>query len=148
MKKSVRAAIAIVLAASTAASAQMNKCRQPNGKIVFTDQPCAEGTQIDKPAPAPAPARAPEAPSDARYQLTEADRARIKALEAIVDARENNAEQRTAAQLEIFSIRRGAEVKLTAQDKVTREALVKALATDDKARRAEMLVKLRSFYDR
>lgn len=146
MKKSIRVAVAIAFAASTAASAQMNKCRQPNGKIVFTDQPCAEGTQIDKPPPPPAPP--PEAPSDGRYQLTGADRERIKVLEAIVDAKENNAEQRTAAQLEIFSIRRGAEVKLTAQDKVTREALVKALATDDKARRAEMLVKLRSFYDR
>ena len=150
MKSWIHAAAgaALALAASTAAADEMFKCKRADGKIIFTDRPCEAGTvDLNKAAAAAAPAPAKPA-AGGRYELTDADRERIKVLEAIMEKKASNAEQKTAAQLEIFNIRRGAEVTLTPEQRAKRDALTAALASTDAARRAETLGQLRTFYDR
>ena len=140
----IRASVVIASCACAVASAEMFKCRTPDGKTVFSDTRCEDAIQMDKPA-ASAPA---EAAPGARYELTSADRERIRALDAVVDKPGSNSEQKTAAQLEISNIRRGAEETLTREQRKRREALTAELANGDPKKRAQTLGQLRTFYDR
>jgi hypothetical protein len=141
----IRVSAALALCACTGSSAEMFKCKGPDGKIVYSDSRCEDASQIGKPAASSTPAKA--APG-ARYELTSTDGERIRALEAIVDKPGTNSEQKTAAQLEISNIRRGLESSLTRAQRERREALTAGLANADPKQRAQTLGQLRTFYDR
>ena len=141
----IRAWAVLALCAGTGASAEMFKCKGPDGKIVYSDSRCEDASQIDKPAASSTPAKA--APG-ARYELTSTDGERIRALEAIVDKPGTNSEQKTAAQLEISNVRRGAEGLLSREQRERRDALTAGLTDADPKKRAQTLGQLRTFYDR
>ena len=131
----------IPLLLSTAAVAEMFKCKGADGKTVFSDTRC-EGA-------APPPPAAPKKPAaGGRYELTSADQERIKVLEALVIAKDSSSELKTGAQLEVSNIRRGAESTLSADERKRREALMADLASADPKKRTEALRMLRTFYDR
>jgi len=122
-----------------AALAQPFKCTGPDGKVVYSD------TRCEGPAPAPPAAAGVKARG---YELTSADRDRIRTLEAAVDRAGAYAEQRTAAQLEIQNIRRGADARLSAAERERREMLSAELSNADGKKRAQALRDLRDIYSR
>jgi hypothetical protein len=128
-----------VLLGSTQALAQPFKCTGADGKIVYSDVRC-EG-----PA-AKAPAAAAEAKPGGRYELKEEDLNRIKALEALVVKEGAFSEQKTAAQLEIQNIRRGADARLTSAEREKRDAFAAELASSDVKKRTAALRELREIY--
>ena len=132
--------IAIAALAASTASAEMFKCKGPDGKTVFSD------TRCENEAPKP-PAAAPKDTSG-RYQLTDEDKARIKVLEGVVDKKGTNSEQKSAAQWEMGNIRMGADVRLTKEERDKRDALTAQLATADQKKRTELLGQLRVYYDK
>ena len=133
-------ALIVFLAAivPAAALAQPYKCVGRDGKVTFSQERC----EADRPKVAEDFA---EGEKDVRG-LTAADRARIKALEAITVDKVANNEQKTAALLEAGNIRRGLESQLSAEDKAKREALTNALANKDPEKRAAALRELRTLY--
>jgi hypothetical protein len=132
------AAMAVFLSASEA-NAQPFKCTGPDGKIVYSDSRC-EG-----PA-AKAPAAAPAAKPGSRYELNDADRNRIRMLEAIVVREGSYSEQKTGAQLEIQNIRRGADARLSNAEREKRDALAADLSNADAKKRTQALRDLREIY--
>ena len=76
------------------------------------------------------------------YQLTGADRERIRELEMVSTSAGAYAEQKTAAQLQISRIRSGADAKLTSAERSRREALTTDLVSTDKDKRARALREL------
>ena len=86
--------------------------------------------------------QAPEPP----YQLTGADREKIRELELSANSLGAHAEQREAAQMQIARIRRGAEAKMSASDRSHRDALVTDLASADAAKRRRAIGELRASY--
>ena len=140
----IRVSLVLALCVATGASAEMFKCKAPDGKTVYSDTRCEDASQIDKPATSSAPAKA--APGG-RYELTDSDRERIRALEAGAANPGANSEQKTAAQLEVSNIRRGLESFLTREQRERREALTAGLANAD-PKRAQTLGELRTFYER
>ena len=119
------------------ASAQMFKCPGPDGKIVFSDVRCEGPT---------AAAKVEKADPSGRHQLTDADKDRIKELEAAQKVPKVNDEQRTAASLEISSIRIGQEARLTQDQRKQRDALVAQLGSADAKKRKDALNALRTLY--
>jgi hypothetical protein len=140
-KRPVLLAVAMgALLCSTLAPAEMFKCTGPDGKIVFSDTRC-EG-------PAATPSAAPGAAKSRNYELTSADRDRIRVLEAMGSKAGAYSEQKTAAQLEIQNIRRGAEARLSTAERERREALSAELSSDDPKKRNKALGDLREIYSR
>ena len=137
----IQAAGMLAIWLCTGAYAELYKCKGPDGKIVFSDTPCGDDTQVAKPVAAPA-----KSAPGGRYELTDSDRERIRTLEST--AASANSEQRTAAQLEISNTRRGLESSLTNELRTRREALTAGLANADPKKRAQTLGELRTFYDR
>jgi hypothetical protein len=141
----IRAWAVLALCVGTGASAEMFKCKAPDGKIVYSDTRCeGDASTENRPPPAPAPAKGPSQ----RYELTDADRERIRVLEATAVDPRSNSEQKTAAQLEVSNIRRGLESSLTREQRERRETLRAGLASADPKQRAQILGQLRTFYDR
>jgi hypothetical protein len=140
----IRVAAALALLVCTGAAAEMFKCKGPDGKTVYSDTRCDDSTPVAKPAAA----SAKSASASQRYELTDADRERIRALEAIVDKPGTNSEQKTAGQLEISNIRRGLESSLTREQRERRDVLTAGLANADPKKRTQALGELRTFYDR
>lgn len=140
-KRRVLLAVAMgALVGSTGASAQPFKCTGPDGKTVYSDTRC-EG-------PAATPSAVPGAAKSRNYELTSADRDRIRALEAMGSQAGAYSEQKTAAQLEIQNIRRGAEARLSAAERERREALTAELSSADAKKRNKALGDLREIYSR
>jgi hypothetical protein len=134
------AALCVALAsAAPAAWAEMYKCNGPNGRPIFTDQPC------DNLLPPPGKKEAADPEKAAKGPSAE-DQARLKALDAITDDPKSNNEQKTAAQLEAGNIRRNLEGELTKADKDRRAALTRKLADPDRQKRAAALRELRTLY--
>ncbi len=144
----IRAWAVLALCVGTGASAEMFKCKGADGKTAYSDKRCEDGTQVDKPATTPSAAPAKSVSGSQRYELADSDRERIRALEASVDKPGTNSEQKTAAQLEISNIRRGAETLLTREQRERRDALTAQLSNSDPKKRAQTLGQLRTFYDR
>jgi len=132
-------AVAMALTATTA-GAEIFKCKGPDGKTIMSDTRCENE--------APKPVVAPPKDTSGRYQLTDADKARVKELEVIVDAKTSNSEQKSAAQWEMGNIRMGADARMTPEDRAKREALVKELAVADQKKRNEIIVKIREVYNK
>jgi hypothetical protein len=138
-KQQLILAVSMVVAASTA-GAEIFKCKGPDGKTVISDTRCENE--------APKPAAAAPKDTSGRYQLTDADKARVKSLETLVDSKAANSEQKSAAQWEMSNIRMGADARLTPEDRAKREALVSQLAGADQKKRTELLGQIRTFYDK
>jgi hypothetical protein len=132
------AAIAALLCAAHV-QGQPFKCTGPDGKIVYGDSRC-EG-----PA-AKAPGAGEAAKPGSRYELTDADRDRIKSLEAMVAKEGAFSEQKTAAQLQIQNIRRGADARLSTAEREKREALSPDLGSSDPMKRTSALRDIREMY--
>jgi hypothetical protein len=181
------AALAAALACS-AASAQLYKCTDANGKTVFSDSKCDAAAAPIKVTPmgttpsereksmaeeaakkaedakkaaerkqlvddiASETARrvggtgAPPAAAAQPYEMTTADRERIRELEMQASSQGANAEQKRAAQMQIARIRRGADARMSSSDRAERDALMTDLHSTDKAKRTRAMNELQSRY--
>lgn len=99
-----------------------------------------------QPAAPAAPATAARGP--ALYQLTDADRERIRSLEMDVNRIGASPEQKRAAQMEINYIRSGGDAKLSSDDRARRDSLKADLSSADAKKRQSAVSGLRSIYDR
>jgi hypothetical protein len=89
---------------------------------------------------------APAAPAAKAYELTGADRERIRELEMQSGSAGASTEQKRAAQMQVSRIRRGADARMSAADREHRDSLMTDLASTDKAKRAKALDELQSHY--
>jgi hypothetical protein len=96
------------------------------------------------PAPGAAPASAPSKP----YELTGADRERLRGLEMDMSRSGAYAEQKRAAALEAQSIRSGREARMSADDRARRDSLTADLVSTDAKKRQHSLQELQSLYNR
>jgi len=80
------------------------------------------------------------------YQLTSADRERIRELEMTTNSIGANSEQKAAARIHIARIKRGDEAKMSASDRAARDSLVTDLSTTDQAKRERTLREIQSKY--
>ena len=87
---------------------------------------------------------APRAQSEGPYQLTSADRDRIRELEMMSGNQGAYPEQKQAAQLQISRIRSGADAKLSSSERARRESLMHDLVSTDKEKRARTLRELQN----
>jgi hypothetical protein len=87
------------------------------------------------------------APAQAAYQLTSADRDRIRELEQVAGSLGAYQEQKTAAQMQITRIKRGADAKMSSAEREKRDALMGDLVSTDKDKRARTLRELQQSYN-
>jgi hypothetical protein len=80
------------------------------------------------------------------YQLTSADRERIRDLEMQAGSAGAYAEQKRAAQMQAARIRRGADARMSSDDRAHRDSLVTDLSSTDKEKRTRALNELQSKY--
>jgi hypothetical protein len=80
------------------------------------------------------------------YQLTGADRERIRELEMTGNSIGAYSEQKTAAQIQVARIKRGDEAKMSASDRSRRDSLMTDLVSTDKDKRARALRELQQNY--
>ena len=190
---------AAALAAAGEASAQLYKCKGPDGKVVYSDRRCESSDTAGKLAPGvtnraheneakaaadkaiadkeaeklrqEAEARiaaerkldaemrklAPEDPAQPAeaerapprpYAPTGAERERLRELEMTAGSVGASAEQRSAAQMQIQSIRQGRESRLSSADRERRDSLTVDLSSTDAKKRARALRELQSIYYR
>jgi hypothetical protein len=101
-------------------------------------------------APAPAaPSASPAAAERPRpYELTSADRERIRSLEVDASRMGASPEQKRAASMEIDSIRSGRDARMTGDDRSRRDSLNSDLSSTDAAKRKRALQDLQSIYYR
>ena len=139
---------AIGLLVASAASADVYKCKGPQGQVTYSESPCpgqpsvkmelrppvenrdpqppaspavtAAPTGVANAAPA-TPAAQAVAPSTGGYELSYSDRQRIANLEQIERTTSAYAEQRRSATLEIRTIRSGALARMSADDLVKKD---------------------------
>jgi hypothetical protein len=81
------------------------------------------------------------------YELTGADRERIRELELQAGSTGAHPEQKRAAQMQISRIRRGADARMSSADRQERDSLMTDLASADKARRTRAMSELQSRYN-
>lgn len=177
-KRRITPGIAIAaLVFSTGAAGQLFKCKGPDGKTVYSDTRCEAaasgnalkvspnsttgGQRTEESAPLPAaksgaPAPATDASAVAPgvaappppYELTSSDRDRIRNLEVTGNRLGAYSEQKSAAQLEIQSIRNGRESRLSGGDREKRDSLTTDLSSTDAKKRSQALRELREIYYR
>ena len=128
---------------ATAASAQMYKCTNEEGKTVFSDQRC---DAVEKKAPAPNTAIPEAKKSGGRYQPSGEEQERIKALEASAAKATATSEERTGLQLVVSGIRSGVDSHMSEGDKSKRDALASQLTSADVGKRTQALADLRVLY--
>jgi hypothetical protein len=186
------------LAVAGAASAQLYKCKGPDGRTVYSDRRCeasdtagklapgvhnrareneekaaAEKAAAEKadeearrqaealveaqkklglvPASPASPAAAPPSQGSAPagpYVLTSRDRDRLRDLEITESSVGATPEEKTAARLEMSSIRSGREARMSAAERQVRESLRSDLSSTDAPKRRRALENLRSLYYR
>jgi len=83
-----------------------------------------------------------------RYELTSADRDRIRNLEVTANRLGAYSEQKSAAQLEIQNIRSGREARLSGSERDKRDSLTADLSSTDAKKRGQALRELRALYYR
>lgn len=163
---------------STGAAGQLFKCKGPDGRTVYSDTRCEAaasgnalkvspnsttgGQRPDDSAMVPAaksgaaadPMDAPPgvapgvATAASRYEPTSADRDRIRNLEVTASRLGAYSEQKSAAQLEIQSIRSGGDSRLSSGEREKRDSLTTDLASTDAKKRSQALRDLRRIYYR
>ncbi len=84
--------------------------------------------------------------TSAPYQLTSAERERIRELETTNNSLGAYPEQKSAAQMQIARIKRGDEAKMSASDRARRDSLMTDLVSTDKDKRARALKELQQSY--
>ena len=135
--------IVATMLGATAASAQMYKCTNEEGKTVFSDQRC---DAVEKKAPAPNTAIPEAKKSGGRYQPSGEEQERIKALEASAAKATATSEERTGLQLVVSGIRSGVDSHMSEGDKSKRDALASQLTSADVGKRTQALADLRVLY--
>jgi hypothetical protein len=139
MTAGVLAAIGL-LAWASAVSADVYKCKGPQGQVTYSESPCPGQPSVrmdlkepvenrdPRPPAAPSavappgavanatPAAAPPVASNGGYELSYSDRQRIANLEQIERTTSAYSEQRQSATLEILNIRRGTIARMSAED--------------------------------
>lgn len=133
--------LALPLAFAVPAQAELFKCRNAEGKIVYSDQRCPNAEDAKPKAEAPSAKSAPGG-------LSPEQRQRIEALEATTRSTAANDDQKWAARLEINAIRSGLEARLTAEERTKRDGLVADLGGADAKKRRDAMQELRWFYNR
>jgi len=143
-----------LLVASTA-SADVYKCKGPQGQVTYSESPCPGQPSVKmelrppvenrepqapaSPAATAAPAgiatAAPATPSTGGYELSYSDRQRIANLEQIERTTSAYAEQRQSATLEIRNIRSGVLARMSAEDLVKKSSYWADLGKLDADRR-------------
>ncbi len=83
----------------------------------------------------------------APYQLTGADRERIRELEMMNTSIGAYPEQKTAAQMQIARIKRGADAKMSSSDRARRDSLTTDLVSTDKDKRTRALRELQQDFN-
>ncbi len=86
-------------------------------------------------------------PAAQAYELTGADRERIRELEMQAASAGANTEQKRAAQMQVARIRRGADARMSSDDRAQRDSLMTDLASTDKQKRTRALNELQSKYN-
>lgn len=87
------------------------------------------------------------APAQAPYQVTGADRDRIRELEQVAGSLGAYPEQKQAAQMQIARIKRGGDAQMSSSERATRDALMGDLVSTDKDKRARTLKELQQGYN-
>jgi hypothetical protein len=137
---------AIGLIVASAASADVYKCKGPQGQVTYSEAPCPGQPSVKMelrtpvenrdpqplappvPGASPAVSGAPSAPAPAAavanggYELSYSDRQRIANLEQIERTTSAYAEQRRSATLEIRTIRSGALARMSADDRAKKDS--------------------------
>ena len=93
---------------------------------------------------APAPASAPEARKP--YELTAADRERIRELEMTAGSLGASSEQKSAARFEIDQIRAGRDSRLSSDARSRRDSLRVDLSSTDAKKRRQVLQDFQNLY--
>lgn len=134
---------AIGLLVASAASADVYKCKGPQGQVTYSESPCPGQPSVKmelrppvenrdpQPPASPAVPAAPAgvanaapvtpAPSTGGYELSYSDRQRIANLEQIERTTSAYVEQRRSAALEIRNIRSGTLARMSAGDLVKKD---------------------------
>lgn len=134
---------AIGLLVASAASADVYKCKGPQGQVTYSESPCPGQPSVKmelrppvenrdpQPPVSPAVTAAPAgvanaapvtpAPSTGGYELSYSDRQRIANLEQIERTTSAYVEQRRSAALEIRNIRSGTLARMSAGDLVKKD---------------------------
>lgn len=167
---------AIALLAPALAGAQLYKCKDANGRTVYSDSRCeaaatgslkvtpnsstlserekadlaareAQQAEAGKAPAAPAaPAAGPAGSRPGRYQLTSSDKDRIRDLEVSQGRLGASSEQKAAASLELSSIRSGQDARMSAEQRSRRDAMHTDLVSADAKKRKDTLNALRTLY--
>ena len=136
---------AIGLLVASAASADVYKCKGPQGQVTYSESPCPGQPSVKMELRSPVENRDPQppvsaavtaapagvanaapavpavAPSTGGYELSYSDRQRIANLEQIERTTSAHREQRQSATLEILNIRRGTVARMSAGDLVKKD---------------------------
>lgn len=107
-------------------------------------QSAAEAERKRASAPAAAPASASERARP--YELTGADRERIRELELTVGSLGASGEQKSAARFEIDQIRSGRDARLSGDARARRDSLRTDLSSADAKKRQQVLQQFRNLY--
>lgn len=99
-------------------------------------------------APPPAPGAAPASAPSKPYELTGADRERLRSLEMDMSRSGAYSEQKRAASLEAESIRTGRQTRMSAEDRARRDSLTADLVSTEEKKRQQSLQELQSLYNR
>jgi len=132
--------LALLLAFAVPAQAELFKCRNAEGKIVYSDQRCPNADDAKPKAEAP--------PKPAAGGLSPDQRQRVENLEVTTRSPGANDDQKWAARLEINAIRSGLESRLTPDERAKRDGMVTDLGGADQKKRREAMQELRWFYNR
>lgn len=134
-------ALALLLAFAVPAQAELFKCKNAEGKTVYSDQRCPNSADDAKP-------KAEALSKPAAGSLSPDQRQRVENLEVTTRSPGANNDQKWAARLEINAIRSGLESRLTQDERAKRDGLVTDLGSADGKKRQEALKELRWFYNR
>lgn len=159
---------AIGLLVASAASADVYKCKGPQGQVTYSESPCPGQPSVKmelrppvenrdpQPPASPAVPAAPAgvanaapvtpAPSTGGYELSYSDRQRIANLEQIERTTSAYVEQRRSAALEIRNIRSGTLARMSAGDLVKKDNYWADLGKLDADRRRAAASQLASLF--
>ena len=161
---------AIGLVVASAASADVYKCKGPQGQVTYSESPCPGQPSVKmelrppvenrdpQPPASPAVTGAPVGVANAApatpavvpltggYELSYSDRQRIANLEQIERTTSAYAEQRRSASLEIRNIRSGALARMSADDLVKKDDYWADLGKLDADRRRAAAAQLANLF--
>lgn len=160
------ACAAIGFALASSAAAEVFKCIDASGRVLYSDAPCPGGSHGEvipmtdnAPAPAakaPAPERdatpagaappaPPPQPAGGRYDLSVNERQRVANLEQVQRSADNG-EKREAARMEIREIQRGTLARMSYEDLRKKDAYWVDLGNPDAGKRQAAVQQLAALF--